>query len=89
MGFFRSLLGRRQFLITFTGSTLVLVFNGMAKALYLLFQPGITRTSDNLKASNKKSLKGIVVYYSATGNTAKVANAIYKGMKSVIACDVA
>jgi ferredoxin/flavodoxin len=39
--------------------------------------------------SERKPLRGIVVYYSATGNTDKAANAIYKGMKSVIACDVA
>ena len=30
-----------------------------------------------------------MVYYSGTGNTAKIAGAIYRVMKSVIACDVA
>ena len=34
-------------------------------------------------------MKGIVVYYSATGNTAKIAQAIHRGMKKVITCDVA
>ena len=34
-------------------------------------------------------MKGIVVYYSATGNTKKIAKAIHRGMKDVIECDVA
>ena len=34
-------------------------------------------------------MKGIVVYYSATGNTAKIAKAIHRGMKAVIECDIA
>ena len=37
-----------------------------------------------------KVMKGIVVYYSGTGNTAKIAKAIYKGMKDVMeVCDIA
>ncbi len=34
-------------------------------------------------------MKGIVVYYSATGSTRKVAKAIHRGMKEVIECDIA
>jgi ferredoxin/flavodoxin len=34
-------------------------------------------------------VKGIVVYYSATGNTARIAKAIHRGMKAVIECDIA
>jgi Fe-S-cluster-containing hydrogenase component 2/flavodoxin len=34
-------------------------------------------------------VKGIVVYYSATGNTAKVAKAIHRGMKEGVECDIA
>ncbi len=34
-------------------------------------------------------MKGIVIYYSATGNTAKIAKAIHTGMKNVIECDIA
>jgi flavodoxin len=33
-------------------------------------------------------MKGIVVYYSATGSTAKIAKAIHRGMKEVIGCDI-
>ena len=33
-------------------------------------------------------MKGIVVYYSGTGNTAKIAKAIHRGMKKVIECDI-
>ena len=34
-------------------------------------------------------MKGIVVYYSATGSTARIAKAIHQGMKEVIECDIA
>jgi ferredoxin/flavodoxin len=42
-----------------------------------------------LVRADAKNLKGIVVYYSATGSTAKVAAAIHRGMQSVMPCDVA
>ena len=34
-------------------------------------------------------MKGIVVYYSGTGNTHKIARAIHRGMKEIIEADVA
>ncbi len=34
-------------------------------------------------------MKGIVVYYSATGNTAKIARAIHRGMTEAMECDLA
>ncbi len=35
-------------------------------------------------------MKGIVVYYSGTGNTQKIAKAIHKGMETVLKkCDIA
>lgn len=40
MNLIRSLLGRRQFLIAFVGSTLSLAFGGVAKAFDLIFQTG-------------------------------------------------
>jgi flavodoxin/ferredoxin len=54
--------------------------------------PGIRRNrlvAGLLRGENARSLKGVVVYYSATGSTAKIANAIYKGIRTVIDCDVA
>jgi ferredoxin/flavodoxin len=33
-------------------------------------------------------MKGIVVYYSGTGNTAKIAKAIHRGLQTGIACDI-
>jgi NAD-dependent dihydropyrimidine dehydrogenase PreA subunit/flavodoxin len=89
MSLIRSLLGRRQFLAAFIGSTLTLAFGRAARAFDLLFQTGMAKASEKPATGEKKPLKGIVVYYSASGNTAQVANAIYKGMKSVIPCDVA
>ena len=67
----------------------MLAFGRAARAFDLLFQTGPAKASEKPAAGEKKALKGIVVYYSASGNTAQVADAIYKGMKSVIACDVA
>jgi menaquinone-dependent protoporphyrinogen IX oxidase len=34
-------------------------------------------------------MKVIIVYYSATGSTAKIAKAMHRGMKEVIECDIA
>ncbi len=89
MSLIRYVLGRRQFLFAFISSSLTLVFGGFAGAFDLLFKSGAAKATETPPAGGKKPLKGIVVYYSATGNTAQVANAIYKGMKSVITCDVA
>ena len=89
MSLIRLLLGRRQFLVAFISSALMLAFGRFARAFDLLFQTGAAKASEKPATGGKKSLKGIVVYYSATGNTAQVANALYKGMKSVIPCDVA
>ncbi|MDB9823277.1 hypothetical protein OAC89_06230 [Deltaproteobacteria bacterium] len=89
MNLIRSLLGRRQFLTAFVSSTLMLAFGRVARAFDLIFQTSEAKASEKPGTDKQKSLRGIVVYYSGTGNTAKVANAIYRGMKSVIACDVA
>jgi flavodoxin/Fe-S-cluster-containing hydrogenase component 2 len=85
MGLINSFIGRRQFLIASITSTAAL---GLGKVTNLL-GPISARGSEREGAKGKKSLKGIVVYYSATGSTGKVAGAIYRGMKSVIDCDVA
>jgi flavodoxin/ferredoxin len=39
-------------------------------------------------ASGQKPLKAAIVYYSATGSTAKIAKAIHRGMKSSMDCDL-
>ena len=85
MGLFNSLTGRRQFLIASMTSVAAL---GLGKFTNL-FGPVSARGSGKDGATGKKSLRGVVVYYSATGSTGKVAGAIYRGMKSVIDCDVA
>lgn len=84
-----SLFGRRQVLIAFISSTIALAFGTVVKVFNLILKTGIAGASNGMVADERKPLRGIVVYFSATGSTAKVANAIYKGMKSVIACDVA
>ena len=85
MGLFNSLTGRRQFLIASMTSVAAL---GLGKFTNL-FGPVSARGSGKDGATGKKSLRGVVVYYSATGSTGKGAGAIYRGMKSVIDCDVA
>jgi Fe-S-cluster-containing hydrogenase component 2/flavodoxin len=81
----RSFLGRRQFLLASMTSVAAL---GLGKAARF-FWPGTAGASEKNDAAVKKSLKGIVVYYSATGATGKIAGAIHRGMKSVFNCDVA
>ncbi len=88
MSLIRLLLGRRQFLVTLLSSTLMLAFGRVARAFDLLFQAHAAKASEKPAAGGKKPIKAIVVFYSSTGNTAQIANAIYKGVKSVIPCDV-
>jgi len=78
-------MGRRQFLIVSIASAASL---GIGKVTKLLGSIS-ARASEKDDAVDKKKIKGVVVYYSATGSTGKIAGAIHKGMKSVIDCDVA
>ncbi|MDB9823274.1 hypothetical protein OAC89_06215 [Deltaproteobacteria bacterium] len=89
MNLIRSLLGRRQFLIAFLSSALTLILGRFTRAFDLLFQKSIAEASEKPGTGERKPLKGIVVYYSATGSTGKIAGAIYRGMKTVMECDVA
>jgi ferredoxin/flavodoxin len=87
MSLIRLLLGRRQFLAASLSSALMLVFGKVAGAFDLLFKTDLAKAAEMPGAGGRK-LRGIVVYYSATGNTAQIARAVYRGMKSVISCDV-
>jgi len=93
MSLIRSLLRRRQFVLIFLGSivsaVLSLISWRASRAFELLTGGGRAAASETPAAGGKKSPRGIVVYYSATGNTAQVAEAIWRGMRSVIPCDVA
>jgi flavodoxin/ferredoxin len=88
MGVMRVLFGRRQFMTASLGSVLGLTVGRVSGAFDLLFGRGSANASE-MSAAMGKRLRGIVVYYSAAGNTAQIAGSIYKGMKSVIPCDVA
>jgi ferredoxin/flavodoxin len=88
MSFIRLLMRRRNFLAGSASAALGVVFGRTAGIFGLLSQTSFAEALDKTQPIFNKKLKGIVVYYSATGNTAQVANAIYKGMKSVITCDV-
>ncbi len=89
MSLTRYVIGRRQFLFAFIGSGLMMTCGKIADAFGTIFQKGVARAAEKPPAKEKKAIKGIVVYYSATGNTAQVADAIWRGMSSVISCDVA
>jgi NAD-dependent dihydropyrimidine dehydrogenase PreA subunit/flavodoxin len=93
MSLIHSLLRRRQFLFAFLSSIITaimsLVYWRSSRAFDLLFRTGTAAASETPAAGDKKTPRGIVVYYSATGNTAQVAEAIWRGMSSVIPCDVA
>jgi ferredoxin len=88
MSFIRLLMGRRKFLVGSASAALSVAFGRIAGVLGLLSQTHPAKALDKPKPIVDKKLKGIVVYYSSTGNTAQIANALYKGMKSVISCDV-
>lgn len=77
------IIGRRQFIIASAVSLMTPVIGRVSRALGADIE-----TSGTQAAEGKKAIKGCVVYYSATGSTAKAARAIYKGMKSVIECDI-
>jgi ferredoxin/flavodoxin len=89
MSLIRMLLGRRQFIAASLSSALMLFFGRIASAFDMIFKTDQAKAAEKPLAGGKKSIKGIVVFYSSTGNTAQIANALYKGMKSVIPCDVA
>jgi flavodoxin/formate hydrogenlyase subunit 6/NADH:ubiquinone oxidoreductase subunit I len=74
--------GRRQFMIASAVSLMTPAFGRIGRAL------GADKASDKQGAAKKKAIKGCIVYYSATGSTAKAAKAIYNGMSSVIDCDI-
>ncbi|MDB9823341.1 hypothetical protein OAC89_06565 [Deltaproteobacteria bacterium] len=88
MNLIRSLLGRRQFLMAFASSVLTLAFGRVARVFDLCFKPNVARAADKSGTGKRKPIRGIVIYYSGSGNTAKVAGAIHRGMKSVIPCDI-
>lgn len=89
MNLIRSILGRREFLVAFMSSALSIIFGRAVKLFGPFFKTGVAKASEKSLTGEKKPLKGIVVYYSGTGNTARAANALWRGMKSVIPCDVA
>jgi len=84
-----SILRRRQFLITFIGSILAMFSGRILKTLNIFFHESEAMGSEKSGNVDKKTLKAIVVYYSATGNTGKIAGAICRGLKSIMDCDIA
>jgi formate hydrogenlyase subunit 6/NADH:ubiquinone oxidoreductase subunit I/flavodoxin len=88
MNLIKSFLGRRQFLKSLAASGAAAVFGGGKKIFGLLGGDGIAGAAEQPDTNGKKAIRACVVYYSATGSTAKVAKAIYKGMKTVMDCDI-
>lgn len=88
MRLFRSLMRRRQFLAASVSAVIMSVFGRFFKAIDFE-QEGTACASEISGNEDKKNLKGIVVYYSATGSTGKIARAIYRGMRSMMDCDIA
>ncbi len=80
---------RRDFLISSAASALALKFSRVLGNLGQLLSPEVVKASGEATSTGKKPLKAVVVYYSASGNTGRIAGAIYRGMRSVIPCDIA
>jgi formate hydrogenlyase subunit 6/NADH:ubiquinone oxidoreductase subunit I len=85
---FRLAFGRRKFLIGSAGSALGLTFGRIAGLFGFVAPATAAKALDKTQPIVNKELKGVVVYYTGTGNTGQYADAIYRGMKSVISCDV-
>ncbi|MBN1626001.1 MAG: hypothetical protein JW944_05705 [Deltaproteobacteria bacterium] len=85
MNLIHSLIGRRRFLLTSLTSIATLGLGRKAAP----FSHGSAGASEKHGTAGGRPLKGIVLYYSATGSTGKIAGAIHRGMKSVFQCDVA
>lgn len=93
MSLIRSLYRRRQFLLTFLGSfvtaAMSLIKWRVSGAVDLLLRTGTATASEPPAPGEERLPRGVVAYYSGTGNTAQIADAIWRGMSSVIPCDVA
>jgi ferredoxin/flavodoxin len=73
--------GRRQFLGAMAGSVALL-------PLRKILSQGKAMAQGSAGSAGSKPLKAVIVYYSATGCTAKIAKAIHRGMKSSMDCDL-
>jgi ferredoxin/flavodoxin len=89
MSFIRLAFGRRKFLVGSASSALGLTFGRIAGLFGFMAPASAAKALDKTQPIVNKKLKGVVVYYTGTGNTGQYADAIYRGMKSVISCDVA
>ncbi len=89
MSFIRLAFGRRKFLVGSATSALGLTFGRIAGLFGLAAPASAAKALDKTQPIVNKKLKGVVVYYTGCGNTGQYADAIYRGMKSVISCDVA
>lgn len=89
MHLIRSMFGRRQFIITLMSSVMTIACKRIAKAVNLIFPTDRVEAAEKQDAHQVKVIRAVVVYYSATGSTGKIARAIHRGMKSVMKCDVA
>jgi ferredoxin len=73
--------GRRQFLGALAGSVALL-------PLRKILSQGKAMAQGRDGAAGAKPLKAVIVYYSATGCTARIAKAIHRGMSSQMSCDL-
>jgi len=89
MKLLRSLPGRRQFMISLAVSILALPFQRLARRFSLIFSGRRAQAFASPTSPGEKTPRACVAYYSATGSTGKIAGAIYRGIRSVMACDVA
>lgn len=88
MKFINSGFGRRQFLVASISSVSLLLSRSISKAFNPFFSASNAMAAEQSGNQGKKPLKAVVVYFSATGNTGRIAGAMYNGMKTVMPCDV-
>lgn len=92
MNLLKSLMGRRQFMISAgLASTSALAVKKLAGLVDQVFKTDIASAIETNPADIKKlgGQKCVIIYFSLTGNTEKVARAIYKGVTGTgCSCDI-
>jgi len=84
----RLIVKRRRFLALLAGSATSAALGTVSKTFGFLFKGAAARASEAQETDATRPLKGVVVYYSGTGSTAKAAKAIHRGMAAIMDCDL-
>ena len=80
---------RRRFLTALAGSAAAVSLRKTTKAFEWFSQDTRKLPSGQPQTHRPRPLRAIIVYYSASGNTGRIADAIRRGMTQLLQCDIA